>query len=263
MRSLILVSVLFVPLALASPAAGAVQISFDPGPISMQAGGTTAVNVWIASDSADNLASFGFQFEIDFGGSASPLQFIDPQHDLQLSSSAYVFGDDENGDSLPDSFAKQVSPLPDGSSAVANVSGAGSFGFNKFLTGGDFTADDLGFPFNVPLSSEPKLLVTLELEHLTPGPVGEFTLTLLDTGGFTYFQSEEGEVLEWSNPGVSTTIMVVQATEVIPEPGSLTIWGLSTLAAALGLLSSKSAARHSASALLSTIATRLRFQSLS
>ena len=179
------------------------------------------VDVFIRSDANDTLSNFAFNFRIDpVGATSTQLQFSDPQSDLQLLESNYVFA----AGSLKRDGDPSLLIDPE---SVGNV-------FTDIFPNDSYVGTDsftLLAPASVTLTSSNLLLARLEL---TPGPgllapvVGDqFAITLVD-GPFTTFLDENLNAMSYSS-----NVGTVNITAV-PEPG--TFW----LVLVLGLVVSLS-----------------------
>lgn len=157
-------------------------------------GASTTVDVVVSSDAplGDELGLFGFEFRIS-GLGPTRLDFVDPQSDLQLGDANYVFAGDSLAASFPPVGIVDTTVLP-----------------NDTFTGGDAT---LGGG-SITLDATERLLARLEITAATtlPPVIGDsFTIELV-AGGFTFFQDDAFNDIDFSStPGAVT---------IVPEPGS-------------------------------------------
>ncbi len=181
------------------------------GNVSVAAGSTAYVPVYIRSDSGQSLASTNFEFLITTAG-ATRLAFQDspsPAADPTFSDSSYVFF----GNSLDETFDLSL-----GTASLTTVP-------NDTFIGGDATADfsDVG------LSTSDLLLAMLPVTAVTvlPPVAGDtFTIRLVPTSaagfsGNTGFGDSGGQFGTFSSFAGSVTI--------VPEPSS---WLMALAAAA-------------------------------
>ena len=182
------------------------------------------VDVFIRSDANDTLSNFAFNFRIDpVGATSTQLQFSDPQSDLQLLESNYVFA----AGSLKRDGDPSLLIAPE---SVGNV-------FTDIFPNDSYVGTDsftLLAPASVSLTSSNLLLARLEL---TPGPgllapvVGDqFTISLVD-GPFTTFLDENLNAISYSS-----NVGTVNITAV-PEPSAF--WLLLVAGLVISLSKSK------------------------
>jgi hypothetical protein len=202
------------------------------GDVSLQAGSTGLVPVYLSSDSGTtSIASTNFEFRITTSG-PTQLDFMDspdPATDATFSDANYVFFANS---------ADQVFHIPLGSASTVNVP-------NDTFIGGDFY-NIIGGNVTVPVTShtlsDNLLLAYLPVTTLTtlaPTPGNTFTVSLIPsmssmsnpTGldGNTGFADSAGNYYAFDSDSGTVTIL----SSTVPEPGTFGMM----LAGAIGMLS--------------------------
>lgn len=184
------------------------DIIVDVQNASIAASGTGFVDVLISSDGTDDLASVGYLFEITGSSANGELRFRPTPEQSNSeqnvdSPNKYIFYDDKD----PGNFfaTAQTDTLYEGSDAT--------------LSGN-----------NVPLAAVQRLLVRLELVHVSPTPEA----AVLDTFTISFFNDDNGtpqlddDLAQFLDAGgnniaiaSSTSGTITITSAAVPEPGTL------------------------------------------
>jgi hypothetical protein len=190
--------VLILVAMISSPASAGIIVDIQDATIA--AGGTGFVDVLISSTGSDDLASFGFEFQISAPTVNGALRFSAVQSDSETTAQSpldydYVF----LGDSI--NFSA-VRPDPD----------------EQRLVGGDAASA------NVSITGTQLLMARLEIEHVTGTPlaaVGEmFTVSLLPGPSTEFFDQDWNSVNLFSS---SSGTIIITSAAAVPEPGAASV----------------------------------------
>ncbi|KLU06069.1 hypothetical protein RISK_001920 [Rhodopirellula islandica] len=169
-------------------ASAAIVASLVPAETSLAAGTATTIDVFITSNSDDQLDSFSIELAISGGDG---LRFSEVQRETHIQDSRYVF---------------------------ANRSGSESFGLSAVTNDGpsrlavtDLSVDERGDAFPRDLEDQNWLLATIDLTALRPG---DFTIDLLDSSSFF---DDSVQPISFTPDRVSLTVAAV------PEPTTVTL----------------------------------------
>lgn len=169
-------------------------------PVSISAGGTAYMDVFVESDTAVQFDSFSAEFQINNLGPAlaGGVRFTLLQSDSQLAQTNYVHYKNSLG------------------SPIGNVSGT----FDDIYIGGDATADSSG-----TLLSAQKLLFRLDLSALLTAIVGDDYLIQLADHGFSALD-ENGLELDIDAASYTNAGLVTVTAAPVPEPGSASVFAV-------------------------------------
>jgi hypothetical protein len=170
------------------------------GSASLAPGETGALDVSIRSDGTDYLQAFGVRLRLD-APSNGLLRFTNPPSNAELLLNSYAF------------FGNSDAALNGSVSFVSSTVTT-----DDTYDGADFTAD-LG---NVTLTSADRLLVRLDVTALNGATPGTFHVDLLDS--LTTFFDADANLLPFL--GTSGTVTVTGGVTAVPEPGTMTLFGL-------------------------------------
>jgi hypothetical protein len=228
---------LAIGLVLSLTATGRCALVVNIGSLGLDADSSGTIDVTISADPGDPgelLAVFGFEFRITPSAAFPPpagssLILVDPQFELQLGDSNYVF----------DGISLAVNePIPGGLGAVS-PEGDTYFGGDTV----DDSSFDIGDParfHDVTVTAVPRLLVRLDVTNF--GGVGgeEFLIDVVPTGTFFASAAAFGDpaldLIYSSNQGrvtIQGTVTPEPEPTVIPEPSTAIIWGLGLTAVGL------------------------------
>jgi hypothetical protein len=191
---------------LAQPSSGFAGLIVSVSDLTLPAGGAGFADVHIRSDGSDLLGLYNVEFRI------SPVEFVDPQSDLQLADPDYVFA----GNSF-----KDLNALPLGNVIPIFATGDTFAGF-------DFTADFT----DIVLDGTDLLLARLEVTAATglpPEPGDQFMVSLVEN---SVFLNDSGMLEINTDASDLTGTVTISAPSTAPEPASLTLFCLGAMGVA-------------------------------
>ena len=191
------------------------DLVFTMSDVSLNAGEAGSIDILINSTSNDTLFAFGFRLQIEsispeIGGS---LQFAGSltsastpkQSNSEVLDSNYVFA----GNVDASNFTANRSPVDP-----------------RVFLGSDFTADLQ----NVVLTTSPRLLARVELQHVTLNPAassGTYRISLVPSASTLFNDADGNDISFVSNTGVLASGLVT--VSAVPEPAA---WCLMLVVAA-------------------------------